>query len=238
MLLYLSGNTRPDITFAVHQCARYSHAPKQSYAVAVKQILRYLKGTSAKGMIFSPSGDFEVNCYVDADFAGLWGVEYDQDATSVKSRTGFLIMFMDCPLMWVSKMQTQIALSTMEAEYIALSSAMRELIAIREILKEIKSLVFASKTKPTYSMVAKTFEKLPPSRVYEDNESCLKFATLPRMSPRTKHIAIPYHFFRSKVVELEINVLPIDTTEQLAYQFTKGLGEDVSVKARKRILGW
>jgi hypothetical protein len=111
-------------------------------------------------------------------FAGLWGVEYDQDTTSVKSRTGFLIMFMNCPLLWVSKLQTQIALSTMEAEYIALSSAMRELIAIREILKEIKLLVFSSKQNPTYAMIAKTFDPIPTSQVYEDNESCLKFATL------------------------------------------------------------
>jgi hypothetical protein len=147
-------------------------------------------------------------------------------------------MFMNCPLLWVSKLQTQIALSTMEAEYIALSSAMRELIAIREILKEIKLLVFANTEKPTYSMVAKTFEPLPTSHVYEDNDSCLKFATLPRMSPRTKHIAIPYHFFRSKVMELEIKVLPIDTQDQLADQFTKGLRVEEFVKARKRIMGW
>jgi Reverse transcriptase (RNA-dependent DNA polymerase). len=69
MLLYLSGNTLRDITFAVHQCARYSHCPKQMHAVAVKHIIRYLKGTSDKGIIFSPTSDFEDNCYVDADFA-------------------------------------------------------------------------------------------------------------------------------------------------------------------------
>jgi hypothetical protein len=145
---------------------------------------------------------------------------------------------MECPLLWVSKLQTQIALSTMEAEYIALSSAMRELIAIREILKELKQLVFQSSSKPSYSMVAKTFEPIPPSQVFEDNESCLKFATLPRMSPRTKHIAIPYHFFRTKVNALEIQVLPVDTNDQLADQFTKGLREDDFIRSRKRILGW
>jgi Reverse transcriptase (RNA-dependent DNA polymerase). len=142
MLLYLSGNTRPDITFAVHQCARYSHNPKQSHAVAVKRILRYLKGTQDKGMTFSPTDALVVNCFVDADFAGLWGVEYDQDPVCVKSRTGYLITLMGCPLLWVSKLQTQIALSTMEAEYIALSTAMRELIAIREVLKEIRTFAF------------------------------------------------------------------------------------------------
>lgn len=131
MLLYLSGNTRPDITFAVHQCARFSHMPKQSHAIAVKRILRYLKGTKDKGMLFKPTDDFAVDCYVDADFAGLWGIEYDQDPVCVKSCTGYLINFMGCPLIWVSKLQTLIALSTIEAEYIALSTAMRELISIR-----------------------------------------------------------------------------------------------------------
>jgi hypothetical protein len=218
MLLYLSGNTRPDITFAVHQCARFSHNPRKSHAVAIKRILRYLKGTRDKGMLFSPVDNFVVNCYVDADFAGLWGVEYDQDPVSVKSRTGYLITFMGCPLLWASKMQTQIALSTMEAEYIALSAAMRELIAIREVLKEVKSIVFDSAARPSYSMIAKTFESLPQSTVFEDNDSCLKFASMPRMSPRTKHIAIPYHFFRSKVEQLEIQIQPIDTKAQLADQ--------------------
>jgi histone deacetylase 1/2 len=241
MLLYLSSNTRPDITFAVHQCARYSHNPKQSHAKAIKRIIRYLQGTKDKGMIFSPSSDFAVNCFVDADFAGLWGIEYDQDPVSVKSRTGYLLTFMGCPLLWASKLQTQIALSTMEAEYIALSTAMRELIAIREVLKEIRTLVLQLPDpladSPTYSVTAKTFT-LPPSKVYEDNEACLKFATLPRMSPRTKHIAIPYHFFREKVAALEISVLPVDTTNQLADQFTKGLREDDFVRGRTRLLGW
>jgi hypothetical protein len=193
-------------------------------------------------MTFSPSDDFRVNCFVDADFAGLWGIEYDQDPVSIKSRTGYIIMFMGCPLLWASKLQTQIALSTMEAEYIALSTAMRELIAIREVLKEIRGQVLQVADplgeSPTYSMTAKTFIPIPSSHVFEDNEACLKFATLPKMSPRTKHIAIPYHFFRAKVANLEIAVLPIDTNNQLADQFTKGLREDEFVRGRQQILGW
>jgi Reverse transcriptase (RNA-dependent DNA polymerase). len=244
MLLYLSSNTRPDITFAVHQCARYSHNPKVSHGKAIKRIVRYLQGTKDnKGMLLSPTDDYRVNCFVDTDFAGLWGVEYDQDPVSVKSRTGYLLMFMGCPLLWASKLQTQIALSMMEAEYIALSTAMRELIAVREVMKELRLNVFkitdSLSKSPTYSMMAKTFvAPVQPSDVFEDNEACLKFATLPRMSPRTKHIAIPYHFFRSKVASLEIQIHPIDTTNQLADQFTKGLKEDDFVRCRKCILGW
>jgi len=60
------------------------------------------------------------------------------------------------------------------------------------------------------------------SVVHEDNEACLKFANMPKISPRTKHIAIPYHFSRSKI-DKEIKVVAINTDNQLADQFTKGL---------------
>ena len=248
MLMYLSTNSRPDIAFAVHQCARFTHAPKASHATAVKRILRYLQGTKDKGMTLTPTKEMDVNCYVDADFAGTWSVEDDQEPVSVKSRSGHLLTFMGCPLLWCSKMQTQIALSTMEAEYITLSNSMRDLIAIREILKEILNIVFktpADKSKPTYATISRAFNKqndspnkLPKSIVYEDNTACLKFATMPKMSPRTKHIAIPYHFFRSKVEELEIKVVGINTENQVADQFTKGLAQDKFVRDRKALMGW
>lgn len=190
-------------------------------------------------MILSPSNDtLGVDCYIEADFAGLWGIKHDQDPISMKSRTGYILIFMGCHLLWASKMQTQIALSTMEAEYIALSSEMRELIAIREVLKEIKDFVLASLEKPTYAMTVKAFERIPVSTVYEDNDSCLKFATLPKMSPRTKHIAIPYHFFRTKVANLEILLVkPVDMKSQIADQFTMTV-EDFFTKGRKVVMGW
>ena len=83
----------------------------------------------------------------------------------------------------------------MEAEYIALSQAMRDLIAIREVISEIQTFVMAGKSKPIqFSTHSKAFtlDKIPQSIVHEDNEACLKFANMPKMSPRTKHIALPY----------------------------------------------
>ena len=186
MLLYLSQNSRPDIAYAVHQCARFTHSPKHSHAVAVKRILRYLNSTKDKGMTLKPTKSLAIDCYVDADFAGLWNVEDEQNPLSVKSRTGFLITFMGCPLHWVSKLQSQIALSTMESEYIALSQAMREIIGFRETLKEIYTLVLAdTKTYQSLSFhaISKTFGVIPQSTVHEDNEACLRFATVPKMSP-------------------------------------------------------
>jgi hypothetical protein len=137
MLLYLASNPRPYIAYAVHQAARYSHGTKNSHAIAVKRILRYLEGTPDKGIIFKPNKSNKIDCRVDSNFAGLFGVEDGLKPICAKSRTGYVIKFCDVHILWVSKMQTQIALSTMEAEYIALSQSMRDLIPIREILKEI-----------------------------------------------------------------------------------------------------
>ena len=137
----------------------------------------------------------------------------------------------------MSKLQTQIALSTMEAEYIALSHSMRELIGIIEALKEIYENVLHGKAStPTYSTIHK-YGSLAQSKVFEDNEACLKFASLPKMSSRTKHIAVPYHFFRSKVKTLETKVEAVGTKEQLADQFTKGLSQVMFEKARLDLMG-
>ena len=106
-------------------------------------------------------------------------------------------MFMGCPLTWTSKLQTRIALSTMEAEYIALSQSMQELIAAQEILQEIQTFVIHTQgPSATFHAHAKKFkmEPIPTSRVYEDNEACLKFATMPKMSPRNKDHRPPVSF--------------------------------------------
>jgi hypothetical protein len=130
MLMYLAANTRSDIAYAVHQADRHTHHPRASHALAVKRILRYLQGTKEGGTIFKPDKSWKVDCYVDSDFAGLYKAEHDQDPVSAKSRTGYVIKFCNVPILWVSKMQTQIALLTMEAEYIALFQSMRDLIPI------------------------------------------------------------------------------------------------------------
>jgi hypothetical protein len=142
MLMFLSANTRPDIAYAVHPAARFSHDPRHSHSIAVKRILRYLKSTADKGLIMTPGFDHRVDCYVDSDFAGMFSVEHCHDPVSVKSRTGYVILYRGSPLLWVSKLQTQIALSTMEAEYVALSQSMQDLITICQILRKFSLLCF------------------------------------------------------------------------------------------------
>jgi hypothetical protein len=71
MLLYL-GHSQTDISFATHQCAGYTHSPKQTHENALKRIRWYLKRTIKNGLILTPSNTFKIDCYHDADFAGLW----------------------------------------------------------------------------------------------------------------------------------------------------------------------
>jgi hypothetical protein len=246
MLMYLSGNTRPDIANAVHQAARFTHGARQSHASGVKRILCYLKKTKTNGLILKPGKDLRVDCYVDADFGGLFSVEDKQDPVCVKSRTGYVITYRGAPLMWASKMQTQVALSTMEAEYVALSISMRNLIPIREILKEVMIIVFDKAPSISYHSHSKAFDDtvgstdhvIPQSTVFEDNDACLKFARMPKLTLRTKHIGIPYHWFRTQVERLEIHIERIGTKDQLADQFTKGLTVDAFRQARKSLMGW
>jgi hypothetical protein len=103
----------------------------------------------------------EVDCYVDSDHAGLFSVEDGQAPISAKSCTGYVILYSVVSLMWVSNtgMQTQIALSMMEAEYIGVSQSMRVLIPVREILKEIRCTVFGdAEYKPNCNMDCKSFK--------------------------------------------------------------------------------
>ena len=115
-MLYLAGSTRPDITYAVHQCARFSHHYKRSHEVGIKHIARYLKGTREKGLILSPdSSRLQLDLFADADFARLFVAEDKSDPISVKSRTGLIMNFGGVPIFWSSKLQMEIALSTLEA---------------------------------------------------------------------------------------------------------------------------
>ena len=137
-LSYFDKGTRPDITYATHQCARFCEAPKEVHEKAVEYIVEYLKKTRNKVIILKPDKSKSLEVYADADFSGNWNKETSEfDASTAKSRTGFLILYAGCPIVWQSKLQTQCSLSTTEAEYIALSQALREVIPIINLLEEL-----------------------------------------------------------------------------------------------------
>ena len=91
MLLYLLTNTHPDITITVSQVARFSSAPKQSHATAVKMIVCYLSATTDQGTIMQPTGKLNFDAYCDEDFAGLHCRQPDHSPISVRSCTSYII---------------------------------------------------------------------------------------------------------------------------------------------------
>ena len=121
----------------VHQCARFTHCPLAIHEEAFKHICWYLQGFKGQGIIFQPTQELQLDCYVDADFYGLWTHENDQDPVGVKSRTGYVFTSGECPIQWSSKLKSEIALSTTEAEYIALSQAMCKLLTLRQLLNDM-----------------------------------------------------------------------------------------------------
>ena len=188
MLMYLAGNAYPDIQNAVHQCAHFTHAPKYSHAKAVKQIARYLKGVleAKQGLHYVITKDLHLDLFCDADYAGLWKYEEDQDPVCVKSRPGYVVILGGCPIHWTSKLQQELALSTLEAEYIALAMGMREFVHLRRFYEEMTQ----------FFQIFDHSKSTVLSKIFEDNQGCIQTATAPKMPLRTKHIAVKYHFLQ------------------------------------------
>jgi hypothetical protein len=170
-----------------------------------------------------------LDCAVDADFAGLYGYEDEQDPISVKSRTGFIITLHGFPIIWSSKLQSEITLSTVAAEYVAFSMSMRELLPMRRLLQELS--VKLDMPKLSNSNIKST--------VFEDNQGCLSLVNLPKMSPRNKYLSLKYHWFRSLIGKAKgIIAVHVPTDLQTADAFTKGLPPAQFQKLRKMIMGW
>ena len=234
ILQYLGNNTRPDLSYAISSCARFCNDPREPHGNAVKRIGRYLKSCLDEGIILKPDfTNLSVDLHVDADFAGSWNLNDPEDASGVKSRTGFLLTFAGVPLLWKSSIQSLIALSSCESEYIALSTGMRSLVHVRSLLAEI-----CSKFKLSYGDKISTV-----STVFEDNRAAKLLANTdpPRLTPRTKHIAIRYHWFRSHLGVKDGNGIQIkDVASALnkADFLTKALAQEHYRRNRLAVSGW
>ena len=130
--------------------------------------------------------------------------------------------------MWKSKMQTTIALSTAEAEYLALSQALRDSIPILRLINEInKRTPNVLKTKTTIKC-----------RIYEDNQAAIAMATSPKVTQRSKHISTKVHHFKQYIRENTIPVIHIPTHKQIADMLTKLLMTKSFISSRHKLMGW
>ncbi|KAH9086020.1 hypothetical protein Ae201684P_005716 [Aphanomyces euteiches] len=174
-LTWLAANTRPDISYATNMLARHLNDPNEHYARGAKRLLRYLKKTRLYGLELRPTKGLESldEVFADADWAG--------DKTSRRSTTGTVVTIGGCPTQWMSKRQGVVALSTMEAEYIAASLATQEAMSIRQLLIELR-------LKPVGE----------PTRLWCDNQSAIANMQNEATKSRSKHMDIRYHILRAR----------------------------------------
>ncbi|WCJ23989.1 Retrovirus-related Pol polyprotein from transposon RE1 [Euphorbia peplus] len=194
-LLYLTAS-RPDIHFAVCFCARYQSKPREIHDVAVKRILRYLKGTPEAGLWYPCSSDFTPIGYTDSD--------YGRDKLKRVSTSGGCHFLRECLVSWHSKKQTSVALSTAEAEYVAAGSCVSQMLWIKQQIAD-------------YGVIPGTIT------IYCDNKSAIDLSKNPIQHSRMKHVHIRHHFLRDHVLKKDIIITHVPSEENLADMFTKPL---------------
>jgi len=209
-LLFLSTRTRPDISTAVSMIAKFQSNPSPSHWKMLKHVVKYLIGTKEFGILLpSQSTDVEVLSWSDADWA--------RDLSKRRSRTCLLITINNGPIIWTSKLQSTTAQSTAEAEFIALSSAVKEIKWLRSILIEISVLN------------RKTID------LKQDNLGTISWTEEVNGLRKVKHIGIKYHVVRDTVESKIINVGYTPSSLNRADGFTKVLIGDEFLKHRKWI---
>ncbi len=140
--------------------------------------------------MINPTMELSIDAYPDAGFAGMYGHEKHCDPVCAKSRTGFVIVFAGVPVMWQSKLQTETALSMMEAEIIALAACMRELIPIVNMVQSLAVAVGLPAGDVNMNV-----------SVHEDNSGALVLAEMlpPQFTPRSKYYAIKTIWFCEQI---------------------------------------
>jgi hypothetical protein len=198
-LIYLITRTRPDLAQSVVTVARYMANPNSSHRAALKRIWRYLAGTTSYQMRFKAiETKPELTKWVDSDWGG------DQ---SRRSTTGLIIMINSMPIVWQSKLQKTIALSSAQAEYQAMRDLCKEVMWINQLLNTIPLLSHVINSPIAYS----------------DSQAAISISENSKNHQKTKHIDIIYHFVRECVKRGIIHFHHVPTADQIADGFTKAL---------------
>jgi hypothetical protein len=195
-LIYLS-HTRPDIAFAVSVVSQYMHDPRETHLEAVYRILRYLKGSPGKGLLFKKNEKREIEIFTDADWAGA--------TDDRRSTTGYCTFVWGNLVTWRSKKQNVVARSSAEAEFRAVAQGICEGLWLKKLLDELHI--------PT---------KVP-IKLYCDNKAAISISLNPVQHDRTKHVEVDRHFIKEKVESGIICMIYVPTRKQTADVFTKGL---------------
>lgn len=212
-LNYLASTTRPDLTFSVSYLSQFNQCPHPEHMSAVQTVLRYLAGTSDRGIKYSSEKvDTKLIGFVDADWA--------QCTIDRRSYTGCVMMLSGGPVSWESKKQPTVALSSTEAEYMAFTCAAKEIVFLKSILTELDLEEICGKEITLNS----------------DNQSAIQLAENNGYSPRTKHIDVRHHYIRDLTEAKVVKMKYINTGDNLADIFTKPLKRILHWKAAEELI--
>ena len=203
-------HTRPDLSYSVGVLSRYMHEPKASHAAAMKQILRYLRGTCSLGLHYSRQSGAKLVGYSDSS--------HNVDTDDGKSTSGHIFYLGESPITWSSTKQEIVALSSCEAEFMAATEAAKQAIWLQELLSE----AVGSESKPVVIMV--------------DNKSAIALTKNPVFHGRSKHIHRRFHFIRECVEKEQVEVEHVPGSEQKADILTKSLGR-IKFKEMRKLIG-
>ena len=197
-LMYAMLATRPDLAFAVGALSKHAATPGEAHWMALKRVYRYLCGTTDTCLIYSGATKPNILGYVDADWAG--------DINDCRSISGYVFVISGGAVSWSSKKQPSVALSSMEAEYMAAAAATKEAVWLHSLTQELSPSSFQ---EPTTLLI--------------DNQSAMALVKNAVFHDRTKHIAICHHFIQEKIDNEEITLQYVPTNEQVADVLTKPL---------------
>ncbi|KIN99148.1 hypothetical protein M404DRAFT_30611 [Pisolithus tinctorius Marx 270] len=197
-LMYAMLATQPDLAFTVGVLSRHAATPGDQHWTKLKQVYRYLRKTVDVCLQYTRDFASSLVGYADADWAA--------DVNDCCSVTGYVFTLSGGAVSWSSKKQTSVALSSTEAEYMAVSAAAKEILWLRMLLHELD---MDMTTQPTSLLV--------------DNQSAIALTSNAMFHNRTKHIAIRHYFICKKVEDGEVDVKYISMNEQITNVLTKGL---------------
>ncbi|CAL9031837.1 unnamed protein product [Prunus brigantina] len=172
------------------------HSPLDTHYLAVKRILRYLKGTIDHGLLYK-KGSLDMTAYTDADWAG--------DPNDRRSTTGFVVFLGSNPVSWSSKKQQSVSRSSTEAKYRAMAVIAAEVVWLQQLLFDLHCPLL---WKPILCC---------------DNQSAMALSSNPVLHSRAKHIEINCHFVCEKVTRGDLHLQHVSSAQQVADVLTKGL---------------
>jgi hypothetical protein len=198
--MYLMTATRPDLAYPIGLIARFMANPSLIYRKALNRIWQYIAYSADFKLTYksNPISSDTLSGYCDSDWGGDLGTR--------KSTTGYIFLFRNSPISWSSRLQKTVALSSCEAEYMALKEAIKEQIYLKSLYDQIPIL-------------KDQFE----NKLYTDSQSAIELAKNPIYHNRTKHIDIQYHFVRQAYITRLTDLVYIPTENQLADALTKAV---------------